>query len=178
MKFTAMPVAGCYLVEPEELADERGFFARTFCRNEFIAQGLNPGLVQCSVSYNHRAGTLRGMHFQKKPHEEDKLVRCTAGSIFDVVLDLRCESATFLKWTAAELSADNHKAMYVPAGCAHGFQSLVDYSEVFYQISETYHPESAAGVRWDDPEFGIEWPLVDTIMSERDRNFDLWVNAE
>lgn len=174
MKFTELSVAGSYLVEPEPAADERGFFARTFCQAEFAALGLNPGLVQCSVSFSRRAGTLRGMHYQKKPYEEDKLVRCTAGAIFDVVLDLRSDSATYLKWTAVELSAGNHKAVCVPAGCAHGFLTLADGSEVFYQMSEMYHPESSAGVRWNDPAFGIEWPDNDVIISERDRNFLLW----
>ena len=177
MKFTALTVAGSYLVEPEVMADERGFFSRTFCRDEFVEHGLNPGLVQCSVSFNRHSGTLRGMHYQKPPHEEAKLVRCTSGSIFDVVLDLRPQSASYLSWEGIQLSADNHKAVYIPAGCAHGFLTLKDGSEVFYQMSESYHPESAAGVRWDDPAFGIEWPMTDPIISDRDRTYPAWQSA-
>ncbi len=168
MKFTALAVAGSYLVEPEAMTDERGFFSRTFCRDEFAEHGLNPGLVQCSVSFNRHSGTLRGMHYQKPPHEEAKLVRCTSGKIFDVVLDLRPQSASFLNWEGVELSADNYKAIYIPEGCAHGFLTLADGSEVLYQMSEPYHPESAAGVRWDDPAFDIEWPTRNVIISDRE----------
>lgn len=174
MKFTALTVAGSYLIEPVIMTDERGFFARTFCRNEFVRHSLNPDLVQCSISFNRHAGTLRGMHYQRAPHAEAKLVRCTAGVIFDVVLDLRPASSSYLQWTGMELSADNHRAMYVPEGCAHGFLTLADASEVFYQMSVDYHPDAAAGVRWDDPAFGIAWPRRDVIMSERDRLFELW----
>lgn len=174
MRFTALAVAGSFLVEPEPVEDARGFFARTFCRDEFTSHGLNAELAQCSVSFNRRAGTLRGMHYQKPPHAEAKLVRCTAGAIHDVVLDLRTGSPSFLKWAAAELSADNRSALYIPEGCAHGFLTLTDASEVYYQISTGYHPESAAGVRWDDPAFAIVWPHGDVIMSERDRQFELW----
>jgi dTDP-4-dehydrorhamnose 3,5-epimerase len=178
MNFTAMPVHGCYLVEPEILRDERGFFARTFCSDEFSAHGLNPGLVQCSVSFNRHSGTLRGMHYQKPPHEEEKLVRCTAGAIYDVILDLRRQSVSYLRWAAIELSAENHKAVYIPAGCAHGFLTLMDGSEVFYQMSESYHPESATGVRWDDPAFDIAWPAANVIISGRDKNYELWDDTE
>jgi len=174
MKFTTLSVNGCYLVEPETLHDERGFFARTFCSDEFSAHGLNPGLVQCSVSYNKHRGTLRGMHYQKPPHEEEKLVRCTAGAIFDVILDLRRLSDSYLHWASIELSAENHKAVYIPAGCAHGFLTLKDGSEIFYQMSESYNPESATGVRWNDPAFNIEWPDASVIISDRDKNFELW----
>ena len=174
MKFTPLSVVGSYLVEPEPVVDERGFFARTFCHEEFARHGLNPELMQCSVSFNRRSGTLRGMHYQKQPHEEAKLVRCTTGAIHDVVLDLRTGSPSFLKWAAVELSADNRSAIYIPEGCAHGFLTLTDASEVYYQISIGYHPESAAGVRWDDPAFGIEWPCADFIISERDSNFESW----
>lgn len=177
MKFTALPVEGSYLVEPEASCDERGFFARTFCRDEFSAHGLNAGLVQCSVSYNRRSRTLRGMHYQKSPHEEVKLVRCTAGTVLDVILDLRRQSPSYLRWSGLELRADNHKSVYIPAGCAHGFLTLADNSEVFYQMSESYHPESAAGVRWDDPVFGIEWPTTDVIISDRDREYPSWPPA-
>lgn len=174
MKFTALRVDGCYLVEPEPVVDERGFFARTFCREEFTRHGLNPELMQCSVSFNQRVGTLRGMHYQKPPHAEAKLVRCTAGAVYDVVLDLRPGSSSYLRWEGIELQADNHLAVYIPEGCAHGFVTLVDASEVYYQMSVAYHPEAAAGVRWDDPAFGIEWPLDDIIISERDSNYASW----
>lgn len=174
MKFTALSIQGCYLIEIEALNDERGYFARTFCRDEFSAQGLNADLEQCSVSFNVRGGTLRGMHYQKPPHAEEKLVRCTAGAIFDVILDLRRDSATYLQWTSVELSADNHRAVYIPGGCAHGFLTLADASEVFYQMSVAYAQESAAGVRWDDPAFNIEWPAGEVVISDRDRNFLLW----
>jgi len=130
--------------------------------------------VQCSVSFNLRRGTLRGMHYQKPPHEEEKLVRCTAGAIFDVILDLRRQSQTYLGWVGIELSASNHKSVYVPAGCAHGFLTLEDNSEITYQMSQAYCPGSAAGVRWDDPAFGIEWPASNVIMSDRDRGYELW----
>lgn len=174
MKFTALAVAGSFLVETEAVADERGFFSRTFCRDEFVEHGLNPDLVQCSVSFNRHSGTLRGMHYQKPPHEEAKLVRCTSGKIFDVVLDLRLQSASYLSWAGIELSADNHKAMYIPEGCAHGFLTLEDNAELFYQMSMAHHPDSAAGARWDDPAFGIEWPAANVIMSVRDKNYELW----
>jgi dTDP-4-dehydrorhamnose 3,5-epimerase len=174
MKFTALSVQGCYLIEIEALSDERGYFARTFCRDEFSAQGLNADLQQCSVSFNLRGGTLRGMHYQKPPHEEDKLVRCTAGSIFDVILDLRQQSQTYLRWAGVELSASNHKSVYIPAGCAHGFLTLEDNSEVSYQMTQAYCPESAAGVRWDDPAFGIKWPASNVIISDRDSGYELW----
>lgn len=174
MRFTPLSVAGSYLVEPEPVEDARGFFARTFCSDEFAHHGLNPALVQCSVSYNRRAGTLRGMHYQQPPHAEAKLVRCTAGAIYDVVLDLRPDSPSYLRWDARELGADNRRAVYIPEGCAHGFLTLADASEVFYQMSAPYHPAAAAGVRWDDPAFSIEWPAADIIISERDGNFAPW----
>lgn len=159
------------MVELEAVADERGFFARTWCAEEFRLRGLNSNLAQCSLSSNAQRGTLRGMHYQSEPHAEAKLVGCCAGAVYDVVLDLRPESPTYLRWFGAELTASNHKMLYVPAGCAHGFQTLVDASEVFYQISQAYRAESARGVRWNDPRFGIEWPLRDPILSPRDRGF-------
>jgi dTDP-4-dehydrorhamnose 3,5-epimerase len=158
VKFTPAPLAGAWLIDLEPIADERGSFARTWCEREMEAHGLVTRVVQCSVSRNTRKSTLRGMHFQAAPHEETKVVRCTRGAIFDVILDLRPGSATFKRWFGAELSAANGRALYVPAGMAHGFQSLVDDTEVAYQISEFHHPESARGVRWDDPAFSIEWP--------------------
>lgn len=171
MKFVATELAGAYLIELERLEDERGFFARTFCRDEFAAHGLRSSFVQCNVSFNARKGTVRGMHFQEKPHEEAKLVRCTRGAIYDVIVDIRKGSPTYKLWTAVELTADNGRMLYVPEGLAHGFQTLEDNSEVFYQMSEMHHPESARGLRWNDPAFAIRWPLASPILSERDARF-------
>lgn len=159
------------MIDLERQADDRGFFARTWCRREFEDHGLNSRLVQCSLSFNKRRGTLRGMHYQVEPHAEAKLVRCTRGAIYDVIIDLRPDSPTFTKWAAAELTAENMTMLYIPEGFAHGFQTLEDDSEVFYQMSEFYHPECARGVRWDDPAFGIVWPNKHPIMSLRDRTF-------
>ena len=169
MIFTPTKLDGSYLIEPERLEDERGFFARTWCREEFETHGLDPNLAQCNISFNKRKGTLRGMHYQAPPHEEAKLVRCTRGAIYDVIVDLRPDSETYQRWTSAELSAENRAMLYVPKGFAHGFQTLVDNAEVFYQMSECYHRESARGLRWDDPAVGIEWPAVaDRIISPND----------
>lgn len=170
MIFTATEVEGVYVIDPERIEDERGFFARTWNPEEFEAYGLETALAQCSISFNNKKGTLRGMHYQAAPHEEVKLVRCTAGAIHDVALDLRTGSPTFRHWTAADLTAENRRMLYVPKGCAHGFQTLEDATEVFYQISTAYAPESARGVRWDDPAFGIEWPLPVSAISDRDRH--------
>jgi dTDP-4-dehydrorhamnose 3,5-epimerase len=171
MKLTRLPLGGAHLVELEPVADERGFFARTWCAEQFRSYGLNPNVVQCSISFNRRRGTLRGVHYQVEPHAEAKLVRCTAGVIYDVILDLRPPSVTYLKWLAVELTAANRKMLYIPEGLAHGFQTLTDNTEVSYQISVDHHPEAARGVRWDDPIFGIEWPVRDPIISQRDRSF-------
>jgi dTDP-4-dehydrorhamnose 3,5-epimerase len=171
MLFNETPLKGAFLIEPERLEDERGFFARTFCRKEFEAHGLNPNIAQCSVSFNLRKGTLRGMHFQAAPHAEDKVVRCTDGAIYDVIVDLRPDSPTFTRWTATELTAENRRMFYIPAGFAHGFQTLQDHVEILYQMSESYHPESARGVRWDDPAFKITWPEGPRTISDRDRSF-------
>lgn len=151
--------------------DQRGFFARTFCRHEFEARGLNPAVVQCNISFNRFKGCLRGMHFQVSPHSEVKLVRCTAGSIYDVIIDLRPSSPTFRKHFGIELSAQNRKMLYVPQELAHGFQTLEDDTEVFYQMSQYYSPEYSRGVRWDDPAFGIQWPAGERIIVERDRTY-------
>jgi dTDP-4-dehydrorhamnose 3,5-epimerase len=172
--FRPTEIAGAYLVEMERMEDERGFFARTFCGNEFTQRGLISRIAQCSVSSNPRTGTLRGMHCQDAPYEEARLVRCTRGAIYDVLLDLRRKSPGFGKWMAVELTADNRTAVYVPEGVAHGFQTLVDDTEVFYQMSEFYEPSCARGVRWDDPAFGIRWPVENPILSERDRSHALW----
>jgi len=170
--FHSTKIAGAVLIEPERFEDERGFFARTWCRREFERHGLNPELVQCSISFNARKGTLRGMHFQVAPHEEAKLVRCTRGAVYDVIVDLRPASPTFKQWAAVELTAQNHKMLYIPEGVAHGFQTLADDTEIFYQMSAFYHPESARAFRFDDPAFDIKWPLPVAAMSEKDRRYD------
>ena len=170
MKFVATPLAGVWLVAPEPIADERGLFARTFCAREFAAQGLDPRLVQCSTSFNRRKGTLRGLHYQVPPHAEAKLVRVTRGAIFDVAVDLRPGSPTRHRWHGVELSADNRLGLYIPEGCAHGFQTLCDDTEVLYQMSAFHAPDAARGVRWDDPALAIRWPDPEhPILSERDR---------
>jgi|SRR6516225_328753 len=171
MIFTRTKLPGVFIVEPEKLEDERGFFARSWCRREFEAYGLNPCLVQCDISFSQKKGTLRGMHYQVAPFSEVKLVRCTMGSIFDAIIDLRPESPRFKEHMGVILSADNHKMFYVPDGCAHGFITLDDSTEVFYQMSEFYASEHGRGVRWNDPAFKISWPLVPTMMSERDRTY-------
>jgi dTDP-4-dehydrorhamnose 3,5-epimerase len=173
MVFNAMSLAGAYLIEPERIEDERGFFARTWCREEFERHGLNPRVVQCNVSYNVRRGTLRGMHYQVKPHEEAKLIRCTRGAIYDVIVDLRPDSATYRRWVSAELTADNRRMLYIPEGFAHGFQTLADETELFYQMGEHFYPQSSRGVRYDDPVLGITWPLEVTVISEKDRGYPL-----
>ena len=171
MRFEQTPLAGAYLVGPEPFEDDRGSFMRTFCRDEFGAASLPTTFVQCNASYNRRKGGLRGMHYQKAPHEEGKLVRCTAGAVFDVIVDIRPESVTYCQWFGVELTQQNHRALYIPHGFAHGFQTLQDHSEVFYQMTEVYHPESSAGLRWDDPAFGIDWPLPNPTFSARDASY-------
>jgi dTDP-4-dehydrorhamnose 3,5-epimerase len=171
VKFISIPLEGTYVIELDAIVDERGFFARSWCAQEFKLHGLNPSVAQCSISFNTRRGTLRGMHYQNEPYPEAKLVRCCSGTIYDVVLDLRPTSSSYRKWFAVELTAANRKMLYVPEGIAHGFQTLADNTEVCYQISESYRPECARGVRWDDPQFGIKWPIGDPIISQRDRTF-------
>lgn len=169
MIFTETPIAGAFVIEPEAIRDNRGFFARTWCSYEFERHGLNPRLVQCSTSFNSRKGTLRGLHYQTAPHLEAKLVRCTRGAAFDVVVDVRMQSPTFGQWYASEISDTNGRMMYVPEGVAHGFQTLVDDTELFYQISTFYAPEFASGLRWNDPDIGISWPFpAAPILSGRD----------
>ncbi len=168
MIFTETPLPGAFVIDLEPVADERGFFARSWCAREFEQHGLNPRLVQCNISFNRKAGTLRGMHYQAPPHQEAKLVRCTRGSLYDVAVDLRPESPAYCRWYGVELSAENRKAFYIPEGMAHGFLTLKDDTEVFYQMSEWYHPESARGVRYDDPAFGIKWPIPVILISKRD----------
>lgn len=171
MIFSETGLKDAFVIEPERLEDHRGFFARTWCQREFEAHGLNRLLVQCSISFNKKKGTLRGIHYQAAPHEEAKLVRCSMGSIYDVIIDLRRDSPTFKRHLGVILSAENRKMLYVPEGIAHGFLTLEDNTELFYQISEFYSPEHARGVRWNDPAFGIPWPLTPSIMSDRDRSY-------
>lgn len=171
MLFHPTGVAGAFLVEIERIVDERGFFARTWCQDEFRAHGLNSALAQCSISYNQSKGTLRGMHYQIAPHEEAKLVRCTTGAIYDVAVDLRRGSPTFGAHAAAVLSAANRSMLYVPEGCAHGFLTLEDATEVTYQMSVPFEPSAARGVRFDDPAFGIRWPAEVRVINQRDRSY-------
>lgn len=168
MIFTETKLKGAYLIDPEKIEDERGFFARTFCCNEFNAAHLNPRFVQCNISFNALKGTIRGMHFQRAPHEEAKLVRCIKGAIFDVIIDIRSQSATYGEWLSVNLSGSDYRMLYIPEGCAHGFQTLCDNTEIFYQMSESYHPQSEGGIRPDDPAIGIVWPVNDPIVSPRD----------
>ena len=168
MIFNQTVLEGAYVIEAEPTEDERGSFARTFCQREFEALGLNPRVSQCSTSFNGVRGTLRGMHFQAAPWCEAKLVRCTRGAIYDVIVDLRRDSSTFTQWSATELTADNRLAVYVPEGFAHGFLALSDAAEVLYQISQSFEPRAAQGVRWNDPAFGIQWPMAPTVISAKD----------
>jgi dTDP-4-dehydrorhamnose 3,5-epimerase len=172
MIFTETELKGAYVVEMEPIRDDRGFFSRTWCRKKFAEQGLNSDLVQCGISFNNRKGTLRGMHFQAKPHQEAKVVRCTSGAICDVIIDLRKDSVTFMRWIAVELSAENRKMLYIPEGIAHGFLTLVDDTEVFYQMSDFFAPEFARGVRWNDPCFLVRWPAPVKVVSPTDQNWD------
>ena len=173
MIFTETKLKGAFIIDIEPIEDERGFFARSWCREEFEAHGLNPQLAQCNISFNKKKGTLRGMHYQKPPHEEAKLVRCTLGAIFDVIIDLRPDSSTCNQWLGTELTAKNRRMLYIPEGFAHGFLTLEDSTEVFYQMSTPYHPESIAGVRWNDPAFNIVWPEVKTyLISDKDQNYE------
>lgn len=174
MKFTETKLKGAFIIAPDLIQDERGFFARTFCRREFEEHGLNPDLVQCNISFNKQKGTLRGMHYQAAPHAEAKLVRCTAGAIYDVIVDLRRDSPTFRQWLAEELTAENHQSLYVPEGFVHGYQTLQPDTEILYQVSEFYHPPSEQGVRWNDPAFGIKWPLPVAVVSKKDSSYPAW----
>ena len=171
MKFNDTKISGVFEVHLDCKSDERGFFARSWCQREFEERGLNPNLRQCNVSFNVRKGTLRGLHYQSAPYPESKLVRCTRGAIHDVVVDLRLNSPTFKHWTAAILTSANRHMLYVPQGCGHGFLTLEDGTEVFYQMSQFYNPQAARGVRWNDPAFGIVWPAEVRVISERDRTY-------
>lgn len=171
MIFNETRLKGVFVIEPEMLTDERGAFARIFCQNEFKNHGLNPIISQSSVSINTKKLTLRGMHFQKSPHAEAKLVRCSQGLIYDVIVDLRPTSPTFKAWTAIEISAHNKKMIYVPEGFAHGFQTLEDNTEVIYQMSQFYSPDHSDGFRWNDPSFNIEWPDKPKVISSKDQDY-------
>lgn len=170
MKFTPTKLNGAYIIDVEKREDERGFFARAFCANEFENVGLENKFVQANMSFNYKKGTLRGMHFQKQPYQEDKLVRCTKGSLYDVIVDLRPESPTFKQWIGVELTEENRRALFVPKGFAHGFITLEDNTEINYLVSQFYTPEADSGVRFDDPAFNIKWPVEITSISEKDKN--------
>jgi len=171
MIFTETKIKGVYIIEPELLTDERGFFARSFCKEEFEKYGLETDIVQCNISYNAKKGTLRGIHYQVPPFEEAKIVSCTKGSIYDVVVDLRRDSSTYCQWHSEKLSADSYQMLYIPKGCAHGFQTLEDNCIVYYQMGAYYHSECAVGIRWNDPAIDIVWPIPVGIISEKDKNY-------
>lgn len=171
MRFIATPLENAYIVEIGLIADERGFFARSWCREEFQRRDLNPNVVQCNISFNERKGTLRGLHYQEQPCEEAKLIRCSRGAIYDVIVNLRPASHGYMQWYAVELTAENRRTLYVPEGLAHGFQTLEKETEVFYQMSSAYRQQCARGIRWGDPAFGIRWPVPNPILSEKDQSY-------
>ncbi|TAE61162.1 MAG: dTDP-4-dehydrorhamnose 3,5-epimerase [Nostocales cyanobacterium] len=173
MIFTETNLPGAFIIDLEEKPDHRGFFARTFCAQEFIDHGLKPTVAQCNLSFNHKKGTLRGMHYQILPAAETKLIRCTQGAIYDVIVDMRPESPTYLSHIGVELTAENHRALYVPEMFAHGYQALTDGAEVVYQVGEFYTPGYERGLRYNDPILGINWPITVTEISEKDRNWEL-----
>jgi dTDP-4-dehydrorhamnose 3,5-epimerase len=175
MIFTETKLKGAFIIDIDPHEDERGFFARSWCEDEFKQHGLNPHLAQCNISFNKKRGTLRGMHYQVAPFAEAKVVRCTMGAIYDVIIDLRPNSPTNKKWLSVELTAENHRALYVPENFAHGFQTLSDNTEVFYQMTEFFHPECARGVRWDDSAFGVEWFSAPQIISNQDCEYPEFV---
>lgn len=171
MIFEETKLRGAFVITPERLEDERGFFARSFCIKEYADHGLFPIIVQCNLSFNKRRGTFRGMHFQAPPYEEDKIVSCVQGSVLDYIVDLRRESPTFRQWISVELSAENRKQLYIPRSFAHGFLTLTENSQVFYQMTEFYHPQAARGFRWDDPSFDIHVPLPIEAIAAKDKSF-------
>ena len=171
MIFTETPLRGAYLIEPEKIRDERGFFARSWCQREFADRGLNPRLSQCNISFNHHQGTLRGIHYQVAPYAEAKLIRCTHGAVYDVIIDLRPDSPTFMRHYAVTLCAQDHTMLYVPEGFALGFETLAHDTEVFYQMSGFYTPAAGRGIRWNDPAFGIQWPEPPRIIAQRDQDY-------
>lgn len=174
MRFTKTAVEGVVVVDIDRISDDRGFFARVWCEDEFGEQGLVREWVQANVGRSIRAGTLRGMHYQREPHAEVKLVRCTRGEVYDVALDLRPASPSYLKWVGVTLGADDHTMLYIPDGCAHGYQTLADDSEIVYSTTARYARDAATGARYDDPAFAIEWPLPVEVISEQDAGWDLW----
>jgi dTDP-4-dehydrorhamnose 3,5-epimerase len=175
MIFNKTRIPGAFVVEIEPRADDRGFFARGFCRKEFEAHGLNPGIAQANIGVSLLRGTLRGLHYQVPPHEETKVVRCTAGAVFDVIVDLRPESPSYKQWIGVELTAANHMMLYVPEGCAHGYLALADHTEVFYLVAQFYSPGAERGVRWNDPAFAIKWPPVESlVISDKDAAWQDW----
>lgn len=178
MRFEPLPIEGAYAIGLQPAEDERGFFARTFSAEEFVERGLATDFVQRSISYNRQRGTLRGLHYQASPHQENKIVRCTRGAVFDVIVDLRVGTPGFGRWHAVELTADNRTSLYIPPGCAHGFQTLADDTEIYYEITPAYVPEAARGVRFDDPDLAIAWPVADPILSDRDRGLPLLRSLE
>ena len=174
MIFTETKLPGAYIIDIEPREDERGFFSRVWCVNEFKAHNLNTNLLQCNIAYNHKKGILRGMHFQHQPYAEVKLVRCTKGAVFDVIIDLRQDSPTYKEWLGVELAEENHRMLYVPEGFAHGYLTLRDNSELFYQVTQVYSPDAEGGVRWDDPAFGVQWPATaNLLISDKDQNWPL-----
>lgn len=166
-----MGLNGVFIIDLEKHEDERGFFARSWDKQEFESNGLDSNLSQCNISFNKKKGTIRGMHFQRKPYEEAKLIHCVKGSIFDVIIDLRKDSDGFKKWISIELNEQNYRMLYVPEGFAHGFQTLEDNTEVFYQMTQCYMPEFAEGIRWNDTQFNIDWPIKFPILSEKDKGY-------
>jgi dTDP-4-dehydrorhamnose 3,5-epimerase len=175
LKFIETSLADAYIIEPEIIEDERGFFARTYCVNEFAEKGIRFHTVQCNISFNKKKGTVRGMHYQEAPHEEAKLVRCAAGSVHDIILDLRPQSSTYRKWMSMTLTASNHRMLYIPKGFAHGFQTLEDNTEVHYQMSDFYVPHAARGLCWNDSAFDIQWPLPITVISLKDQQYPAFI---
>lgn len=173
MNFIDLSLSGAYVIEPEPIGDERGFFARMMCEDEFAEHGLKMDVVQANISYSAEQGTLRGLHYQEPPHAEVKMVRCTQGAIFDVMVDVREESPTYLEWEGVELTAENRRMTYVPEGFAHGFLTLTDDCEVFYPVTASYAPEAERGLRYDDPALDIDWPAKVQVISEKDQNWPL-----
>jgi dTDP-4-dehydrorhamnose 3,5-epimerase len=175
MIFTETAIAGAFVIDVQRREDDRGFFARTFCENELRARGLDTRVAQCNISWNRARGTLRGLHYQEAPHEETKIVRCTRGAIWDVIVDLRRDSKTYRQWTGVDLTAGNRRALYIPHGLAHGFITRVDDAEVLYMMGETYVEGAARGLAWNDPAFAISWPIEPAVISERDRGYPQWL---
>jgi dTDP-4-dehydrorhamnose 3,5-epimerase len=174
MRFHKTKLFGAYLVEVEKREDHRGFFARSFCRHEFEALGLNPCIAQANIGFSHLRGTLRGLHYQVPPHAETKIIRCTSGALYDVIIDLRRSSSTYREWTGVELSEENYRLLYVPEGFAHGYLTLTDNTEVTYLVSRGFAPNAERGIRWDDPRFCIEWPIDPMVISEKDNSWQNW----